>query len=432
MKIAFLLDTFPKTSETFIANQIVGLIERGHDVDIFARYPNSDEPVHSEISKYQLLDKTRYLIPTSRKERALAAAKVVCDWGWRRPLDLLRSVNVFRYGKAAINLESLYGQRSLWQTPDYDIIHSHFGPIGIFGQHLRDIGVLRGPMVTTFHGYDIGSYLNQRSAAVYRNLFRKGDAFTCSSKFIRAKLIDAGCDSSKISLFKLGTDLTKFDFLERQIGPDGIIRLITVARLVEKKGLEYSIKAVGNLAKQFPKLEYIIVGDGYLRHDLSVLIERLNLEKIVTLLGWKTQEQIRRLFMESHIFVLASVLSSGGDFEGQGTVLQEAQAMGLPVVCTNHNGFPDSILDGQSGFLVPERDADTLSAKLAELIRRPDLWPEIGKKGRAFVEAEFDLSKRNDALVELYRKVRTQGAAATKPSSKKVSFLRLTAVKPGS
>jgi len=89
-------------------------------------------------------------------------------------------------------------------------------------------------------------------------------------------------------------------------------------------------------------------------------------------------------------------------------VLQEAQAMGLPVVWTNHNGFPESILDRQSGFLVPERDVHALSTKLAELIRQPNLWREIGRKGRAYVEAEFDLGKRNDALVELYRRVRTQ------------------------
>ena len=86
-------------------------------------------------------------------------------------------------------------------------------------------------------------------------------------------------------------------------------------------------------------------------------------------------------------------------------VLQEAQAMGLPVVCTNHNGFSESILDGQSGFLVPERDTDALSAKLEDLMGQPNSWLEIGRKGRAFVEAEFDLNKRDDALVELYRKV---------------------------
>jgi len=332
-------------------------------------------------------------------------------------------MNVFRYGKAAINLEMLCRHAFLLKASAYDIVHCHFGTVGIFGQQLRDIDAVKGPLLTTFHGYDIASYVAQHGTGVYDELFRKGEAFTCSSNFVRGKLIAAGCDPAKIFLFKLGTDLTRFDFLERRVDSDDAIRLITVARLVEKKGLEYSIKAVANLVRQFPKIEYTIVGDGYLRQHLSLLIERLNLQKNVALVGWKTQEEIRQLFAKSHIFVLASVVSSDGDFEGQGMVLQEAQAMGLPVVCTNHNGFPESILDGQSGFLVPERDADALSAKLAELIGRPHLWLEIGKKGRAFVEAEFDLNKRNDALIELYRRVRTS-ESVPKSSGSALNFQR--------
>ena len=404
MRIAFLLDTFPKTSETFIINQLVGLIERGHSVEIFSRYRNSDQPVHPDVSKYQLIDRTQYLIPATRKERAVVAAKSILKSRWRERLDLLRSINV-QNGRATFIRERLYGRGLLPKQATYDVIHCHFGPMGIFGQRLRDIGALHGTLLTTFHGYDIASYVAEHGPTVYRDLFQKGDAFTCSSNFIRGKLIAAGCDPAKIIRFRLGTDLTKFDFRERTLEGDGAVRLITVARLVEKKGLQYSIKAFANLVKEFPNLEYDIVGDGPLRHDLSVLIQQLDLSSKVKLLGWKTQEEIRQLFLRSHIFVLASVLSSDGDFEGQGTVLQEAQAMGLPVVCTNHNGFPDSILDGESGFLVPERDADALSAKLAELIRRPDTWPKIGRRGRAFVEAEFDLSKRNDALVELYDKL---------------------------
>ena len=323
-------------------------------------------------------------------------------------MDLLRSMSVVRNGKVPINLEMVCRHAFFLKTPAYDIIHCHFGTAGILGQRLREIGVLKGPLLTTFHGYDIASYVAEHGTGVYEELFRKGEAFTCSSNFVRGKLIAAGCDAAKIFPFKLGTDLTKFDFLERRVDSDGVIHLITVARLVEKKGLEYSINAVAKLVKQFPKIEYTIVGDGELRQNLSLLIERLNLQNNVTLVGWKTQEEVRRLFARSHIFVLASVLSSNGDFEGQGIVLQEAQAMGLPAVCTDHNGFSESILDGQSGFLVPERDSDALSAKLGELIRQPDSWPEIGKKGRAFVEVEFDLSKRNDALVELYRRVITQ------------------------
>jgi colanic acid/amylovoran biosynthesis glycosyltransferase len=416
MRIAFLVNDFPKLSETFIVNQIVGLIERGHTVDIFARYRKNDDPVHAQVKQYQLIDRTHYLnIPTSREKRVLVAAKIIPKWGWRKPGHLLRSLNVFRHGKSAINLEMLCAHAFFLETKiktsAYDIIHCHFGPAGIFGQHVRDIGDLRGPMVTTFHGYDIGLFVAQNRPGIYNKLFRKGEAFTCSSKFMRGKLIAAGCDPTKIFLFKLGTDLTKFEFIERRLASaDAAIRLITVARLVEKKGLEYSIQAVANLVRQFPNLEYTIVGDGNLRQELSLLVERLNLQKNINMVGWKTPEEVRQLLSKSHIFVLASVLSSEGDFEGQGMVLQEAQATGLPVVCTNHNGFADSILDGQSGFLVPERDAEALSAKLAELIAKPNSWLEIGKKGRAFVEAEFDLNKRDDALVELYREVIAQKA----------------------
>ena len=76
MRVAFLLDTFPKTSETFFVSQIVGLIERGHSVDIFARYRNRSEPIHPEVEKHQLLKRTKYLIPESRQERLLAASEV--------------------------------------------------------------------------------------------------------------------------------------------------------------------------------------------------------------------------------------------------------------------------------------------------------------------------------------------------------------------
>jgi colanic acid/amylovoran biosynthesis glycosyltransferase len=411
MKIAVLVNQFPKVSETFILNQIAGLIDRGHTVDIFACYRSEDHIDDGQLRKYELLDRTRYLTaPASRKERLMAAMEAALKRGWKQPVHLMRSINLLPAGKRRISLEMLCQHRFLLERSAYDMIHCHFGPVGIFGQHLREIGALEGPLLTTFHGFDIGSYVRQHGAGAYAELFRKGDAFTCSSHFVRGKLIAAGCDPAKLIQFKLGTDLARFDFAERKIGSDGVIRLITIARLVEKKGIEYSIRAVADLVKQFPKLHYTIVGDGNLRQKLSLLIEQLDLQQHVMLVGWKTPEEVRHLLSRSHIFVLASVISSNGDFEGQGLVLQEAQAMGLPVVCTNHNGFGDSVLNGESGFLVPERNVDALSTRLADLIRQSELWPGIGRKGRAFVEAEFDLNKRNDALVDLYGQVAAQSS----------------------
>src|ERR1700736_1834788 len=102
MRIAFLLNFFPKTSETFILNQIVGLIERGHTVDIFARYPDINDPVHSDLKKYKLIDRTRYFaIAKGRMGRLLAGAKIILRRDWGRLSHLLRSANAFRSGEAA-------------------------------------------------------------------------------------------------------------------------------------------------------------------------------------------------------------------------------------------------------------------------------------------------------------------------------------------
>jgi colanic acid/amylovoran biosynthesis glycosyltransferase len=114
---------------------------------------------------------------------------------------------------------------------------------------------------------------------------------------------------------------------------------------------------------------------------------------------------VRQAYATAHIFVLASVTGADGNTESQGMVLQEAQAVGLPVVCTNHNGFPESILNGRSGFLVPERDVDALVERLIYLIERPEIWLEMGWVGRTYVEQDYDIEKRNDALVEVYRQL---------------------------
>ena len=131
---------------------------------------------------------------------------------------------------------------------------------GFFAQTLRDVDALRGPMITMFHGYDISLYVQQHGPGVYKHLFARGDLFTCPSEFVRKRLITAGCPAEKVQRFKLGTDLQRFSFKERTLDSSGAIRLVTVARLTEKKGLEYSIRAVAKLSQRFAKLEYNIIG----------------------------------------------------------------------------------------------------------------------------------------------------------------------------
>ena len=406
MRIAVLTLKFPIISETFVLNQITGLLDRGHEVEIIAREKGSLETMHSDVMSYGLLDRTTYLTtPQSRVQRIIEASKIIGKLLTRQAKALVPVINHLLRFDVSKALRLAFDLGPLVGRPKYDVIHCHFGPAGELGRSLRKIGVLEGPLITTFYGYDITSFLKEHGERYYYDLFREGDLFLYLSDFIGKKLIRAGCPSRKSFRFRLGTDLRQFSFSERHVRPGEVIRLLTVARLVEKKGLEYSIKAVAQLIKTHPSLKYDIVGEGPLHGELSNLIHELEVQDKIKLLGYRNKDEVRALYAEAHIFLLTSVTSSNGDEEGQGVVLQEAQAMGLPVVCTNHNGFPESIMPGESGFLVPEREVDAIVHQVSELIKNPQRWAEIGQKGRRFVEREFDLNKRTDALVEVYQKL---------------------------
>jgi colanic acid/amylovoran biosynthesis glycosyltransferase len=183
-----------------------------------------------------------------------------------------------------------------------------------------------------------------------------------------------GCPENKIYKLPVGLEISQYNFYERKLTAGEKVKIITVGRLVEKKGIEYGIKAIAKVVEKNPEVVYTIVGDGVLRNSLENLILELGIAENIKLVGWMTQEQVRHLYAVSHIFMLPSVTAANEDREGQALVLQEAQAMGLPVLSTLHNGIPEGLLDGKSGFLVPEKDVEALAEKLNYLIDRPSEW----------------------------------------------------------
>ncbi len=199
--------------------------------------------------------------------------------------------------------------------------------------------------------------------------------------------------------------MNAFTYESRKLGHGEPVRVLTVGRLVEKKGIEVSIRAVAEVVRRNKDVVYQIVGDGELRSAIEKLIDKLGVRHCVRLLGWKTQAELREIFADSHIFMLASVTAKDGDREGQGLVLQEAQAMGLPVLTTKHNGIPEGVLDGRTGYLVPEGDVEALADKLANLVDHPESWERMGREGRTFVEQGFDIEALNDRLVAIYKRL---------------------------
>lgn len=402
MKIAFIVSGFPALSETFILNQITGLLDMGYDVEIFADFNPKEKKVHSDVEKYQLMRRVHYFnIPHNRIKRILKAIFLIIKNFHKAPLKILKSLNVFRYGKTALSLRLLYTLIPFLDKK-FDIIHCHFGPNGIIGVHLKEIGI-SGKYITSFHGYDVNSYPKIMGKNVYNVLFKNGDFFTTNTNFTKQQVVKLGCDEKKIIILPVGLRVEKFKFSIRKIQPREPIKILTVGRLVEKKGHEYAIKAIAKIVKKHKNIKYIVAGDGPLRANLENLALKLGIMNHVEFLGAVEQNEVLNLYQQAHIFILPSVTASNGDREGQALVLQEAQATGLPVVSTLHNGIPEGVLEGKSGFLVPEKDVDALAERLEYLIEHPEIWPEMGKYGRKFVEEKYDIKKLNQKLVEIYQ-----------------------------
>lgn len=434
MRIAFFVGGFPLISETFITRQIVGLIDLGHEVDIFAeKRPPEDMPIHPEVIKYDLVAKTNYIdtplasnywempvlpitgqtwLPGSDKpeqnlKRILQAVPTILKCAARSPKLTADVLSSSKYGYQALSLSALYRLFKLCeQSKRYDVLHAHFGPNG---NSFRFAGELcKAPFVVSFHGYDFSIVPRKEGQDVYRKLFKTVDAITVNSEYTRGRVQTLGCPAQKIHKLTVGLNLGDFTFHDRVLRAGENARIVTVGRLTEKKGLEFSIRAMANVREKHRHIVYDIIGEGALRPKLQELTQQLAVGDIVKLHGARDTDYVRRMMKQAHIFVLSSVTAENGDQEGQGLALQEAQASGLPVIATDHNGFSESIVPDESGFLVPERDVAALSDSLTYLLEHPEIWSKMGRAGRKHVEENYDIRQLNKQLVDLYERIITE------------------------
>jgi len=426
LRIAMFVGSFPVVSETFIVRQIAGLLDLDHEVDIYADCRGASSPVQPEAVKHRLLERTKFMdmpsetapwempvwpvtgrtwppgSPTS-VNNAVRIARAVPEFFRclaRSPRLTFHALNRADYRYQAASLSALYRLAAMCRvSKKYDVLHAHFGPVGNSFRFARDL--FGAPLVVSFHGYDFSTVPRKEGSDVYRKLFASIDAATANSDYTRGVVESLGCPAGKLHVLPVGLDPNEFDFRERSRESGKPVRILTVGRLVEIKGLEYVIRAVARLRERHPDIRCDIAGDGPLKKDLEGLVAQLGIQKAVTFHGALDSPAVRRLMNEADLFVLASA-SVEGDQEGQGLVLQEAQASGLPVVATQHGALPEGMLPGASGFLVPERDVEALAERLSFLIEHPGLWPEFGRKGRKFVEARYDIRDLTRRLVGIY------------------------------
>ncbi len=286
---------------------------------------------------------------------------------------------------------------------DAKLVHTNFGGMGamLIGP-CRRLGL---PLITSFHGNDVYN-LPREKPGVYNELFRLGDRFICTSGFLRDRLLALGAPPDRTVVHRAGVRLDAFPFAERRPDPAGPIRILAVGRFVPKKGYHHLIAAFHSLAPEWPQIELTLVGYGPELPRLEALAAAGPGAARIHFRRSDRSDQPHTLRDEelarAHLAVVSSSVTPNGAMESLCWFNVEAQACGLPLVATRHNGIPEAVDDGRSAILVPENDPAALAAAIANLLGRPADWPSIGRAGRAFVEANFNITRNTAVLEDLY------------------------------
>lgn len=389
MNVLYYLNKFPVLSQSFVLSEIVELERRGHDVAVFALNDSEEDVTRHSFEdldiRVRYADTPDYGNILDTIDRRLLEMSL--------PANLSREPDLRRLGiHAHLALQCLDFTSTL--ESDIDIVHGHFANHAKFPAryvaNYREV-----PLTLTAHAFEIFAS-DQRGQAA--NVLQTADRVVTPSKYNREFLRDALEVTRPIDVVYATVDIDQFS----PTAAERPYRLLTVARLVEKKGYEYGLRAVAGLVDEFPDLEYHIVGKGPLEQELRELIDDLSLDEHVTMLGHVTDDRLERELDEAAVFLLPCVVAEDGDRDVIPVSLKEAMAMETACISTTVAGVPELIADGENGVLVPQRDSEALERSIRRLLESPETRWELAEAGRRTVENTFTIETAVDALLETF------------------------------
>lgn len=275
-----------------------------------------------------------------------------------------------------------------------DILHAHFASsCGL-------VAALTGfhPYILSVWGDDILVFPNK--SVVHKRAVKyainSADYLTATSNMLREHTKKLMNKQREITIIPFGVDLQHFAPVERT--PKGIVHVGTVRGLTPKYGVEYLIKAVGQLIKNGKNLKLTIVGDGPIRGELENLASSLGIKERIYFAGFIPNEKVVSFLNEFDIFAIPSV----GEGETFGVAAVEAMATALPVVASRVGGLPEVIDDRKTGMLVQPANVMELAKALEIYASKPDLRITHGQAGRRKVEAQYNLEENAILMDNLY------------------------------
>jgi colanic acid/amylovoran biosynthesis glycosyltransferase len=405
MKIAYLVNQYPKVSHSFIRREILALERQGFEVQRIALRGWDDALVDPQDESERA--QTRYLLEGGVAALALA---VLRQFG-AAPVRFLRSLGLaLRMGRRAARpwpLHLAYLAEACRMLPWLRLtgarhLHAHFGTNSAEVAMLA--GALGGPPYSfTVHGpeeFDQPEFLHLAEK------IRRAAFVVAISSYGRSQLYRwiGYPDWRKVQVVHCGIEPAFH--AGAAAAPPAAPRVVCVGRLCEQKGQLLLVNAVAQLARQGTPVELVLAGDGEMRAELESLIERSGLQACVRITGWIDSATVRAEILAARALVLPSFA------EGLPVVIMEAMALGRPVLSTYVAGIPELVRAGREGWLFAAGDADALVAALEEMLATPPAALEaMGQAARARVLERHAIDIEAAKLARLFR-ASLQGAPA--------------------
>jgi len=384
---------FPAVTQTFVLQQMIGVLQAGHDLQILSQTAGPPEPVQPEVDQWKL---------RARHTQLNVAGEIAPGFRPAFYLPGLRSSMLRACGNP--------GHRAAQLPRRFDILHAQFGNVGWWMSCLKAGGWIDGPLVVSLRGRELQAWSSLPGHGDrLKQLWQRAERILPASENLAALARDLGCPPDKIEVVGSGLNLDRFPFQPIRPPAEGEpIRWVMIGRLVPKKGFDTALKALAELPCSFPRWSLDVVGSGEELASLKGLAQSLGIADRIHFHGALDQESLLPLLMESSGLICPSQTASDGDIEGIPNVIKEAMALGRPVVATRHGGIPELVVDGRTGLLARENDPQDLCTAFLRFWNCRARWPEMVEAARRKVEREFDRTVVNQQLNEIYLRTASQ------------------------
>ncbi|RBP45939.1 glycosyltransferase involved in cell wall biosynthesis [Roseimicrobium gellanilyticum] len=282
-----------------------------------------------------------------------------------------------------------------------DLVHVYYGHKAV--HYLDMLEAWGGPFVVSFHGVDVSKFLDQPEyVAKLKTVFKKANLVMARSQSLLDRLEELGCPADKLRMNHTPIPLEHLQAEVRQPPKDGQWRLVQACRLIQKKGILTTLKALAIVKQKHPLVRYVLCGEGPLKPKIEETVHKLGLEDNVEMLGWLDQQQLLEQYRIAQMFLHPSQKTKEEDQEGIPNSMLEAMATGLPVVATMHGGIPEAVHSGEDGLLVPEKNPEELAQAILKIMETPSELARLSQNAAASVRENFGSETQVAAMEDVY------------------------------